>query len=450
MLHLQRASAGSGKTYTLARTFITDYLVATADDGSHRLRFKEELADALPRILAVTFTNKATNEMKQRIVERLAELSHPTAKTPYLAELRELTGSSTALIAKMAGEALAVLLNNYSDFKVSTIDSFFQTILRTFAYETDLNDTYQIELDSDYVAEASLKALLDDIDARRNPRGESWASHIMRKAQRNDNKGWNVFQDSTAATSVYRRIIGSIKRLESEDFKQIREDLDIWAGEHPGLRPGLRRGGAARGGPAEEAPHRDARRHEGAAPPLRRPGPRHRERLPGIYVEPGEEGALEPSHRPRHKDEMAYLGLRPGGREGSARQKAPRRHARRAARGGGGSLRPPRGMARRADVARLQALEHLRPPPPLSGAHHGAEEEDQRVSGDHQLRADRRDQLHTAPHHRRRRCPLHLRAPRLAHQPLPHRRVPGHLAAPVGGATSLGGDTLRVSSSSRR
>ncbi len=233
MLHLQRASAGSGKTYTLARTFITDYLVATADDGSHRLRFKEELADALPRILAVTFTNKATNEMKQRIVERLAELSRPTPGTPYLAELRELTGSSTALIAKMAGEALAVLLNNYSDFKVSTIDSFFQTILRTFAYETDLNDTYQIELDSDYVAEASLKALLDDIDARRNPRGEYWASHIMRKAQRNDNKGWNVFQDSTASTSVYRRIIGSIKRLESEDFKQIREDLDIWAGEHP-------------------------------------------------------------------------------------------------------------------------------------------------------------------------------------------------------------------------
>lgn len=62
-----------------------------------------------------------------------------------------------------------MLLNNYSDFKVSTIDSFFQSILRTFAYEANLNDSYQVEIDTDYLATAAVDATLDTINNTLNP-----------------------------------------------------------------------------------------------------------------------------------------------------------------------------------------------------------------------------------------------------------------------------------------
>ncbi|MDE6299855.1 MAG: UvrD-helicase domain-containing protein, partial [Muribaculaceae bacterium] len=65
MLQLQRASAGSGKTYTLAKKYIWFLITVSRPDGKRRLRNPREIADELPRILAITFTNKATNEMKQ-------------------------------------------------------------------------------------------------------------------------------------------------------------------------------------------------------------------------------------------------------------------------------------------------------------------------------------------------------------------------------------------------
>ena len=75
MLDLHRASAGSGKTYTLAKKYIW-YLITITDEGKpRRLRTDAELADSAHHILAVTFTNKATGEMQQRIVDRLLTLA---------------------------------------------------------------------------------------------------------------------------------------------------------------------------------------------------------------------------------------------------------------------------------------------------------------------------------------------------------------------------------------
>ncbi|MDE5813914.1 MAG: UvrD-helicase domain-containing protein [Muribaculaceae bacterium] len=74
MLQLQRASAGSGKTYTLAKKFIEYYISDYDETGRRRLRPVRSLRESLQRILAITFTNKATNEMKLRIVEKLNAL----------------------------------------------------------------------------------------------------------------------------------------------------------------------------------------------------------------------------------------------------------------------------------------------------------------------------------------------------------------------------------------
>ena len=76
MLDLYRASAGSGKTYTLTRQFIWYYLTITDEHKNSRLRTDAELADSARHILAVTFTNKATNEMQMRIVDSLNALAY--------------------------------------------------------------------------------------------------------------------------------------------------------------------------------------------------------------------------------------------------------------------------------------------------------------------------------------------------------------------------------------
>ncbi|MDE5813447.1 MAG: UvrD-helicase domain-containing protein, partial [Muribaculaceae bacterium] len=129
--------------------------------------------------------------------------------------------------------ALKVLLTDYGDFKVSTIDSFFQTVLRTFAYEADLDDTYQIELDSDYVIQIGLDTTLDDIDTDHNSsQGAVWIGSMMEN-KAGVGKGWNIFQKDTKSNSVYGEILKASHNLNKEDFKDIRESLDSYFEEYP-------------------------------------------------------------------------------------------------------------------------------------------------------------------------------------------------------------------------
>ncbi|MDE6668644.1 MAG: UvrD-helicase domain-containing protein [Muribaculaceae bacterium] len=240
MLYLQRASAGSGKTYTLAYTFIRDYITAFDKGQRVLLRSERRLADSLTHILAITFTNKATNEMKTRIVEKLAalaDISLPEDKVEYLKELKKELKVSREQIADTCSKALGIMLNNYSDLHVSTIDSFFQSVLRTFAYETDLNESYQVELDSNYIDRAAIDAVLEQVNNSQgsDPEAEFWISVLM---NRSSDKGtqWNVFQRSEARRSLYSSIRNMMKELDNEDFRRIKEDLDDYFTLHPDLR----------------------------------------------------------------------------------------------------------------------------------------------------------------------------------------------------------------------
>ncbi|MDE6753514.1 MAG: UvrD-helicase domain-containing protein [Muribaculaceae bacterium] len=243
MLQLQRASAGSGKTYTLAKNFIW-FLIAVKETGRPwRLRTPAEIADGLPRILAITFTNKATNEMKQRIVEKLAALAgaaNPDLLTPqmlsstdYLKEFAETLGVAPEKVGIAAKEALSILLNDYSDFRVSTIDSFFQSVLRTFAYESNLNDSYQVEIDSDYVAAAAIDATLDEVNRSGSAEtaARRWLTLLMEEAA-DAGSQWNVFQKSNTRQSIYTKLRRALNKMESEEFKEIRKSLDDYFSSH--------------------------------------------------------------------------------------------------------------------------------------------------------------------------------------------------------------------------
>ena len=126
-----------------------------------------------------------------------------------------------------------MLLTDYGDFKVSTIDSFFQTVLRTFAYEADLDDTYQLELDSNYVTQMGLDTTLDEVDTEdKSSQGASWIESMM-KTKAAAGKGWNIFQKNENRHSVYGEILNASRNLAKEDFKEIRESLDEYFDEYP-------------------------------------------------------------------------------------------------------------------------------------------------------------------------------------------------------------------------
>lgn len=105
------------------------------------------------RILAVTFTNKAADEMKGRILEELHKLDTTPLQSKHLEFLKESFNQPADWIQKTAGHIKSQMLHDYSRISVGTIDSFFQQILRSFARESGLSSTFQLELDSDLVLE---------------------------------------------------------------------------------------------------------------------------------------------------------------------------------------------------------------------------------------------------------------------------------------------------------
>ncbi len=232
MIQLQRASAGSGKTFTLARKFI-GYLISRPlnRSGAKRLcRTKGEILQSLRQILAITFTNMATTEMKQRIVEKLAALATATSSTPdgaidYLSDFKKEFKASAEEIAEVCQIALETILNNFSDFNVSTIDSFFQGVLRTLAYETNLTESYQVEMDSDLLASIGIDSSLDQINTGSDTPARYWLDRLMEKS-RDRGSQWNVFARSSRKTALYQRLLATAKKMENETYKQNREDIE--------------------------------------------------------------------------------------------------------------------------------------------------------------------------------------------------------------------------------
>ena len=136
-LQIYKASAGSGKTYLLTLNYL-------------KTAFKSP--DNFIGILAVTFTNKAAEEMKTRILEKLNELIEKGEKADYYSEILKTGNFKDETAVKNRAKAVQdKILHNYSAFQVKTIDSFVQKVIRAFTFEINLNSSYDIELDTNKV-----------------------------------------------------------------------------------------------------------------------------------------------------------------------------------------------------------------------------------------------------------------------------------------------------------
>lgn len=147
------ASAGSGKTFTLVK----EYLKIILQDSDPR-RYQH--------ILAITFTNKAANEMKDRILENLLQFSIMEVSTEtndMVLTLMEETGLSLSMIQKRSKDRLQDILKNYASFHIKTIDSFTNKLIKSFAFDLGLTMDFEVELDTDSILKEAVDAVISRI-----------------------------------------------------------------------------------------------------------------------------------------------------------------------------------------------------------------------------------------------------------------------------------------------
>jgi len=201
-LVIYRSSAGSGKTRTLAKEYL-----------KLALRYK---AGYFRHILAVTFTNKATQEMKERIVRYLNDFIDGLAN-PLAEELKQELGFDDFTFLQNCNELRTQILHQYSQFSISTIDAFFQKVIRSFTREAGLSGDYRLEVDHDAVLEEVINNLMDDLDKDDDLR--RWMVEFSIDNLESD-KPWDI-----------RRSLHDFAReIMGEEFKSIEEELTAKTG----------------------------------------------------------------------------------------------------------------------------------------------------------------------------------------------------------------------------
>ncbi len=219
-----KSSAGSGKTTALVREYVKLIIINPKN---------------FSRILAISFTNKAANEMKSRILRDIARLAQVQGVCDEAvvdkimpgmsAELKKINFTEFAYLPQKAKQALSYILHNYSDFSVSTIDSFVHSIVRFFASDLYLSHDFNVELDEDNTVKKAVKLLInkagsDDILTR---------FLVEYSLSLTDNeKNWNIENELSNFAKILFKENSQIKlsasKLELADYVEIRKNIHIF------------------------------------------------------------------------------------------------------------------------------------------------------------------------------------------------------------------------------
>ena len=214
------SSAGSGKTYQLTKAYLL--LALGADDPAY---FK--------RVLAITFTNDAAGEMKERIVGALRRFAYPEVGKAdgLLAEVAAELGLPVTEVRRRAAATFRLVLYHYADFGVSTIDSFVQRIVTAFTRELGLPATFEVELDTDSVLQSAVAALLDKVN--RDPDSKLLSQTLAEYAlgQAEEGKSWSRLPEELAGfgrvlfNETVQEAVAQLDKLSLADFRRLDREI---------------------------------------------------------------------------------------------------------------------------------------------------------------------------------------------------------------------------------
>lgn len=199
-----KSSAGSGKTYTLMVEYLSLALKRT---------------NSYSRILAITFTNKAANEIKQRILENLKQialldnLNIPVEKKSLIKTLTEKTGLTESEIIYNASQVLTAILHNYSEFAVSTIDSFMHKVIRSFAFDLKLSMNFEVELDTQMLLNSSVDELIAKV-GKDEELTDLLTRYVISKAEADETWDITASLRNSASALLKEKMAGLMPALE--------------------------------------------------------------------------------------------------------------------------------------------------------------------------------------------------------------------------------------------
>lgn len=233
-LAVYKSSAGSGKTFTLVKEYIK-LVIDNPDNYKH--------------ILAITFTNKAANEMKSRILAYLSGMAYGNEPkyqkmTDLLeSEIHEVLNLEATTIRERAKQALGNILHGYSNFAVSTIDKFVLLLVRSFTRELRLPINFDVELDEKTLIRKSIELLLGKVGSDQNLT-RALVQFVESKIE--DEKSWDIEKELRSFAKILLRessvnAIEEIKNLETSDYIKISKQLSVLIKEHEEAmsKPGL-------------------------------------------------------------------------------------------------------------------------------------------------------------------------------------------------------------------
>ncbi|MGM5630549.1 UvrD-helicase domain-containing protein [Apibacter raozihei] len=213
---IYNASAGAGKTYTLVKNFLTILL-------------KNENPESVRSILAVTFTNKAANEMKNRILSWLKAFSESESSTehPVLKEISLELGLNLKEVKLRAKKALSYILHHYSLLSISTIDKFNLRLMKSFTKELGLSYSFAVELDSSDYLKQSIDELIDQLGTD-NPFAEVILNYVFWKFENESSTEIRkelLVSSQNFLKEMHLDKITSVSEKDFDDFRKLTQLL---------------------------------------------------------------------------------------------------------------------------------------------------------------------------------------------------------------------------------
>lgn len=213
---IYNASAGSGKTFTLVKEYL-------------KILFKSNNPTAFKNILAITFTNKASSEMKARIIDALVAFSNhsdASEENPMFNQICDELGIAKSDLKQKSALILNTIIHNYAAFDISTIDGFVHKLIKTFAYDLKLPLNFEVELDTNSLLLEAVDRLISKAGTN-NELTKVLVDYALEKAD--DDKSWDISRDLYSISKLLLNendipYLNSLKNKTLDDFYSLKNN----------------------------------------------------------------------------------------------------------------------------------------------------------------------------------------------------------------------------------